>query len=92
MARTAIAPDVARDSFAAWQSANFADEAATIETPTLVIAPSADRPVTPDVARAKVQELIAGSTLEVLPDAGHYAILEQPGVLAARIERFADEL
>ncbi len=84
-----VRPEVALESFDAWRLADFADEAATIETPTLILAPSADRP---DFARERVGDLIAGSQFEMLPDCGHYAPLECPDAVAARIVRFVDDL
>jgi pimeloyl-ACP methyl ester carboxylesterase len=87
-----IRAEVALESLASWQGANFAGEAATIETPTLILAPSADRPMTPEFLKAKVADLIAGSIFEIINDCGHYAPLEQPERLAARIERFVEEL
>jgi pimeloyl-ACP methyl ester carboxylesterase len=84
-----VPPDVALESFDAWRSADFADEAATIETPTLILAPSADRP---EFARKHVGDVIAGSRFEVLAECGHYAPLECPDAIAARIARFVDEL
>src|ERR1700681_1538336 len=83
---------VALESLAAWQGAHFADEAATIETPTLVLAPVADRPMTPEFVREKVHALIAGSTFEVIEESSHYAPLERPAKLAARIQRFVEDL
>jgi pimeloyl-ACP methyl ester carboxylesterase len=86
-----VSADAALESLAAWQGANFGDEAATIETPTLVLAPSADRPMTPEFLKANVADVIAGSKLEVI-ESGHYLPLEQPELLAKRIGRFVDEL
>ena len=90
-AAATVPADAALESLAAWQGADFRDEAATIETPTLVLAPSADRPMTPDFLKANVADVIAGSTFEVI-ESGHYLPLEQPEMLAKRIERFVNEL
>ena len=84
-----VSPDVALESYESWSRLNFADEAATIETPTLVIAPAKDRP---DFVRERVADVIEGSRLEILPDAAHYAPLEQPAAIARLIERFIEEL
>jgi len=88
-AAAGIRPDVALQAFESWQSANFANEAATIETPTLILAPSGDRP---EFAREKVADIIAGSRFEVLSEVGHYAPLERPNAIATRIEEFLAEL
>jgi len=87
-AAAAPAP-VVLESFDSWTQLDFAADAATIETPTLVLAPEHDRP---EFARAKVADLIAGSTLEIIPEAAHYVPLERPGAVADAIERFVDAL
>jgi len=84
--------EAALESLVAWQQADFADEAATIETPTLILAPAGDRPMTPEFLREKVADIITGSTFEVIEESAHYAPLEQPAKLAARIERFLEDL
>jgi pimeloyl-ACP methyl ester carboxylesterase len=84
-----VAPEVALESYESWSTLDFADEAATIATPTLVVAPERDRP---EFAREKVADLIDGSDFEVLREAGHYAILEQPERIARHIERFVAKL
>jgi len=80
---------VALESFDSWTRLHFADEAATIDTPTLVLAGAADRP---EFARERVADVIAGARFEIVPDAGHYLPLEQPARVAALVERFIDGL
>jgi pimeloyl-ACP methyl ester carboxylesterase len=84
-----VSPSVALESYESWSRLDFADEAATIATPTLVIAPAKDRP---DFVRERVADVIEGSRLEILPNAAHYAPLEQPAAIARLIERFIEEL
>ena len=91
-AHAKVARDVALESLVAWQEADFAGEAATIETPTLILAPAGDRPMTPEFLRERVADLILGSSFEVVEESAHYVPLEQPAKLAARIERFLEEL
>jgi pimeloyl-ACP methyl ester carboxylesterase len=88
-AAAAVRPEVARESYESWSTLNFASEAATITTPTLVIAANGDRP---EVARARVAELIAGSRFEVLGHCGHYAVIEQSERIAGLIEDFIADL
>jgi 3-oxoadipate enol-lactonase len=88
-AAAAVRPEVALESYKSWSTLNFAGEAATIDTPTLVIASDGDRP---EVARARVAELIVGSRFEILRDAAHYAVLEQPDRIAGLIEGFIADL
>ena len=87
-AAAAVKPDVARENLDAWTTLDFADDASTIETPTLVLAPAYDRPMTPALARERVADLIAESTFAIVADAGHYAPLERPDAVAAAIEDF----
>jgi pimeloyl-ACP methyl ester carboxylesterase len=85
-------PAAALESYESWTSLAFGDEAATIDTPTLVLAAQADRPMTPDVVRERVSGPIAGSRFVVLEDAGHYAIVERPERIADEIADFIEEL
>lgn len=91
-AAAGVSAEVALESFESWHGAAFADEAATIETPTLILAPSHDRPMTPELAREKVGDVISGSRFEVLDETGHYAPVERPELIARRIEACLDEL
>jgi 3-oxoadipate enol-lactonase len=88
-AAAAASRDAALANFDAWTTLDFLEEAATIDTPTLVIASDGDHP---EFAREHVAALIAGSRLEILANSGHYAPLEQPQILAGLIERFIAEL
>jgi len=91
-AAAATPAHVALESFESWTRLDFADEAATIATPTLVLAPAADRPMTPAFVRERVADVIPGSRLIVIDEAGHYLPLEQPERTANAIARFAGEL
>jgi pimeloyl-ACP methyl ester carboxylesterase len=91
-AAAATPAHVALESFESWTKLDFADEAATIDTPTLVLAAAGDRPMTPELVRERVAGLISGSRLVVIEEAAHYLPLEQPERVAGLIERFIDEL
>jgi len=92
-AAAASAPaHVALESFESWTRLNFRDEAATIVTPTLIVAPASDRPMTPAFLREHIGDVIPGSRFEVVAEAGHYVPLEQPQRVAELIERFVDSL
>lgn len=91
-AAAAVKIDVARESLDSWTTLDFAEEAATIETPTLVLSPEHDRPMTPAITRERVAELIEGSEFEIVAGAGHYAPLERPEAIATAIERFVIDL
>jgi len=91
-AAATVSERAALESFGSWSRLSFEDEARTIETPTLVIAPAEDRPMTPDWVRARVADVIAGSRLEIIPSAGHYVPLEAPKAIANSIEAFVASL
>lgn len=91
-AAAAVPVSVVLESLASWTTLDFEDEAATIETPTLVLAPEHDRPMTPTFARAKVANVIPGSRFTVVPDASHYLPLERPDIVAEAIDRFIMDL
>ena len=60
----------------------------TINVPTLVIAGEEDIP--PLSAAELMRDRISGSTLHVIPKAGHYAALEQPQEYSTILRRFVD--
>ncbi|GAC1621827.1 MAG: alpha/beta hydrolase [Vulcanimicrobiaceae bacterium] len=91
-AAAAVPVSAALESFDSWTTLDFADEAATIETPTLVLASEHDRPMTPAFARANVADVIPGSRFAIVPDAAHYVPLERPDVIAEAIDRFVADL
>jgi pimeloyl-ACP methyl ester carboxylesterase len=91
-AAAAVPAHVALESFDSWTRLAFEDEARTIATPTLVIAPAEDRPMTPEFTRERVARVIEGSRLEIVPESGHYVPVEQPLRLAALIEDFVASL
>jgi 3-oxoadipate enol-lactonase len=91
-AAAAVRTGVALESLASWTALDFAADVATIETPTLVLAPAYDRPMTPQLARERVADLIEGSRFEIVPEAGHYVPLERPEAVAEAIERFVMDL
>ncbi|MBC5798528.1 MAG: alpha/beta hydrolase [Candidatus Eremiobacteraeota bacterium] len=91
-AAATASPRAALESFDSWSRLAFEDEARTIATPTLVIAPAEDRPMTPTWVRSRVADVIAGSRLDIVADAGHYVPLEAPKTIAERIEAFLASL
>jgi len=62
-----------------------------IRTPTLVVA-GADDKVTPPSCAEELAERIPGARLEVIPQAGHQAPLEQADAFNGIVGRFAGEL
>jgi 3-oxoadipate enol-lactonase len=62
----------------------------TINVPTLVIAGEEDIP--PLSAAELMRDSIPGSTLHVIPKAGHYAAMERPEEYSGLLLRFADSV
>jgi pimeloyl-ACP methyl ester carboxylesterase len=64
---------------------------ATIDVPTLVVVGEEDE-LTPPAEAEAMAAAIPGSTLEVIPGAGHLANLESPSAYHAALTRFLDSL
>jgi pimeloyl-ACP methyl ester carboxylesterase len=77
--------DVALESFQSWAHADFAEATTAIRAPALVIAPERDAP---EVHERKVAALLPNARYVLLPESGHYAILERPNEIAALIREF----
>jgi 3-oxoadipate enol-lactonase len=58
-----------------------------VRTPTLILVGSADVATVPAKAR-RIHELIAGSRLVVIPDAGHSPTVEEPAAVNAALVEF----
>ncbi len=87
-----VKPEACLEGFDSWRQLNFAEEAKQITTPTLVIAPASDNPMTPDFLREKIVEVIPNSRLTVIEGTSHYAQLEQPQELVKIITQFVEEI
>jgi pimeloyl-ACP methyl ester carboxylesterase len=87
-----VKPEACLEGFDSWRQQDFANEVENIKTPTLVIAPSADNPMTPDFLREKIVEIIPNSRLTVIESTSHYPQLEQPQELVKLIGQFVDEI
>jgi len=61
---------------------------ALIDVPTMVIVGEGDQ-FTPPAVSAEIQAGIAGSTMSVIPRAGHLALLEQPQLVSAALKAWA---
>lgn len=82
---------VAHEGFATASSSNVLDYAADFKLPTLLIAGEKDL-IAPLANQVKLQGLIAGSTLEILPGVGHLTHYEVAAEVAMAIDKFLGEL
>jgi pimeloyl-ACP methyl ester carboxylesterase len=62
-----------------------------IKAPTQILWGAEDRWIAPETAQ-RLQALIPGARLSYLPDAGHFAMLDTPNLVAERIAEFLGEL
>lgn len=63
----------------------------TIDVPALIIAADEDL-VSSKVDAELMQQMIPGSQLEIISQAGHYAVFEQPEVVGRRIRQFLEQI
>jgi pimeloyl-ACP methyl ester carboxylesterase len=82
-----VKPDVLHADFAACDAFDRRADVSRIEAPTLILCGDGDV-MTPMKNSEHLRDQIPGSHLVVIPGAGHMAALQQPGVVAARIEAF----
>lgn len=84
-------PSVLHGDFLACDSFDVAQRLAAISTPTLIVCGESDR-MTPPAFSAYLRDRIPGATLEVVPNAGHMVMLEQPELFSDILARFVDGL
>lgn len=82
----------ALEVYESWTHADFVAQASSIQTPILLIAPQHDRPMTPNIIRERVAAVLPHVRFVELPEAGHYAHIDQPEPTAALIEAFITDL
>lgn len=87
-----VRPEACLEGFESWRQLSFTEDVKRITTPTLVIAPAADNPMTPDFLHEKIVEFIPNSRLTIIEKSSHYAQLEQPQELVKIIVQFVDEI
>ena len=81
--------DAALEGFESWANADFAEETRAISVPAIVVAPERDNP---EMYQRKVAALLSNARFLLLPDSGHYAILERPGDIVTIINDMKDRL
>jgi pimeloyl-ACP methyl ester carboxylesterase len=78
------------DHFEALARHDATDLLAQIRTPTLLIAGGRDR-LTPAHLVERIAKTMPDADYELLPDATHFGLLEEPAAIVARIARFTEE-
>jgi len=74
--------------YTAFSKSDFSGEAAGLRVPLLVLFGEHDGGVSADFVRATFPPLYPQAELEMLPNAGHYPMLETPAWLVSRLEGF----
>jgi pimeloyl-ACP methyl ester carboxylesterase len=82
-----IRSPVLHGDFLACDAFNVLDELPRVQTRTLILCGAEDA-MTPLKFSETLRDGIAGSQLEIVPDAGHMLMLEQPEAVAKSLEQF----
>ena len=84
-------PSVLYNDFLACDAFNIADQIEQIQTPTLILCGTEDK-MTPLKYSESLRDKIPNAQLEVIDDAGHMSMLEQPDAVADSLSRFLNTL
>ena len=86
-----IPPAVVHNDFLACNAFDIRDQVKEIQQPVLVICGSEDQMTPVRFSQFLIEELPAAH-LEIIPNAGHMVMLEQPEIVANLIKEFIEEL
>ncbi len=86
--RSTTTPDAFSHYYTAWSKTDFSAEAKRIKCPILVLIGEHDGIVTADFVRASFPPLYPHAQIEIIPNSGHFPVLETPAYLVTRVEEF----
>lgn len=81
-------PDAFDDYLTAWSETNFADQVQGLSVPFLVVVGEYDPAITAEAIEGTLLKWFPNATLEIMPNAGHYPMIETPVALVTRWEAF----
>ena len=87
-ARSTANPDAFADYLQAFSRSDFSSTAAALKAPILVLIGQHDGGINEDFVRATFPSMYPQVELEILPNSGHYPMLETPVWLVSVMERF----
>lgn len=90
-ARSTTTPDALAHYYTAWSKTDFSTEAKHIKCPMLVLIGEHDGILTEDFVRASFPPLYPHVQIEIIPNSGHFPMLETPAYLVTRAEAFVSE-
>ncbi len=82
-----VAPEVLERDLRACDAFDVLDRLSEVSAPTLVLCGEHDR-LTPEKYSRRLGESIPQAEIEIVPDAGHMAMLEQPAAVGQAVARF----
>ena len=88
LTRSSATPDAFSDYLEAFSRTDFSAEARAVRTPMLVLIGEHDGGVSEGFVRATFPPLYPQAQLEILPNAGHYPMVESPAWLVTVMEKF----
>jgi pimeloyl-ACP methyl ester carboxylesterase len=74
--------------FTAFSTTDFSDQAHRLRAPVLILAGEHDGGISTEFVHATYPALYPHVEIDILPNSGHYPMLETPGWLVTRIEEF----
>ncbi|HEX4443758.1 MAG TPA: alpha/beta fold hydrolase [Galbitalea sp.] len=77
--------------FSAFSTTDFSDQADRLRAPLLILAGEHDGGISPEFVQAIYPTLYRHVEIEIVPNAGHYPMLETPAWLVTRIEEFLSQ-